>query len=198
MAGVTITCPRCRTQLEVEPGTEETHSACPQCAGPIEAYFFPAFFRPVQAGMVASSIGDTSEASCFYHPQKQAVGVCDGCGRMVCALCSVDLGNEHLCPTCISSGKKKGKLTTLEDRRTRYDNVAMALAIGSFFFPYLFFLLPPASIYVAIRYWTRPGSLLGVSHARFVIAILVALLSFAFGLFTFGSLFIAPFKPHHG
>jgi hypothetical protein len=198
MAAATITCPRCRATLEVEPGTGEIHAACPQCAEPIEAYFFPAFFRPIESGAVASAIVDTSEASCFYHPLKQAAGVCDGCGRMICALCSVDLGNEHLCPTCIASGKKKGKLTTLEDRRTRYDNVAMALAVGSFFFPYLFFLIPPAAIFVAIRNWRRPGSLLGVSHVRFVIAILIALASFAFGLFSFGSLFLAPFKAHHG
>ena len=194
----TINCPRCQATLSVEPGMVETHSACPQCGTPIEAYFFPAFFRPIEAGAVASAIVDTSEASCFYHAQKQAVGVCDGCGRMVCALCSIDLGNEHLCPACISSGKKKGKLLTLEDRRTRYDNISVALAIGSFFFPYLFFLIPPAAIYVAIRYWNSPGSLLGVSHVRFGIAIVIAIVSFIFGLFTFGNLLAAPFKAIHG
>jgi hypothetical protein len=147
---------------------------CPRCASQIEAYFFPGFFRPMQAGASATVLVDHTEASCFYHPQKQALQVCDGCGRMICALCSIDLGTEHLCPSCISSGKKKGKITTLEDNRTRYDSIALSLAIfGMFCYPFAIFLLP-AAIYVAIRHWNSQGSLLGVSKTRFVLALVVA------------------------
>jgi hypothetical protein len=115
-----------------------------------------------------------------YHPQKQALRICDGCGRMICALCSIELGEEHLCPSCISSGKKKGKITTLEDNRTRYDSIAMSLAIfGMLCYPFAIFLVP-ASIYIAIRHWNSQGSLLGVSKPRFVIAIIIAICTLLF------------------
>jgi len=104
MPVATFSCPKCKTALAIEPGTAEIVAACPHCGEPVEAYFFPAFFRSLDTGAAAAALADHTEASCFYHPQKQALRVCDGCGRMICALCSVDLGAEHLCPTCIATG----------------------------------------------------------------------------------------------
>ncbi len=161
---------------------------CPHCAALVEAYFFPGFFRPMQAGVAATALVDHTEASCFYHPAKQAVHVCDGCGRMICALCNIDMGEEHLCPTCISSGKKKGKITTLEDTRTRYDSIAMSLAIFGLLFYIVSIILAPAAIYIAIRHWNSPGSLLGVSRTRFVIAILIASATLLIWIAVFGSM----------
>src|SRR5271170_6640528 len=129
MPAAVFSCPSCKAPLAVEPGTTEIVSNCPQCAEPIEAFFFSAFFRPVQVGAAATALMDHTEASCFYHPQKQAMRVCDGCGRMICALCSIELGAEHLCPSCVASGRKKGKITTLEDNRTRYDSIALTLSV---------------------------------------------------------------------
>jgi hypothetical protein len=174
MPDATFSCPTCSAALVVEPGTVEIASTCPQCASLIEAYIFPAFFRPAQAGVVPSALADHTEASCFYHPQKQALRVCDGCGRLICALCSIELGTEHLCPKCLSSGRKKGKITTLEDNRTRYDSIALSLAVFGMLFYILAIFLAPAAIYVAVKHWNSPGSLLGVSKTRFVIAILIA------------------------
>jgi hypothetical protein len=171
----TFSCPKCKSALGVEPGTDEIASTCPQCATAIQAYFFPAFFRPVQVGAAPAALLDQTETSCFYHPQKQALRVCDGCGRLICALCSVELGAEHLCPNCISSGKKKGKITSLEDSRTRYDSIALSLAIFSLFIYVLAIFLAPAAIYIAIKHWNSPGSLLGTSKTRFVFAILIAI-----------------------
>jgi hypothetical protein len=193
MVGATFNCPTCRAPLEVLPETTELVGACPQCGADIEAYLLPGFFRPPEFGQSATLATEAGEATCFYHPQKQAAGVCDGCGRLVCALCSIDLGDSHLCPACIASGKKKGKLVTLESRRTRYDNIALALAFAGIPFYYLFFILPAAAIYVAIRHWNSPGSILGVSRIRFVIAIVLAFVSFGLGMMLFGALIIRPF-----
>lgn len=174
MPAATFPCPTCHTALAVEPGTAEVTAQCPQCLAPIDAYFFPAFFRSPEVGIVPTALGDQTEASCYYHPQKQAVGVCDGCGRLICALCSIELGAEHLCPNCISSGKKKGRITTLEDNRTRYDSIALSLAVFGMLFYILAIFLAPAAIYTAIKHWNSPGSLLGTSKTRFVVAILIA------------------------
>jgi uncharacterized paraquat-inducible protein A len=194
MPAATFSCPKCKAALAIESGTTEIATACPQCASPIEAFFFPAFFRPNQIGTAAAALVDHTDASCFYHPQKQAMRVCDGCGRMICALCSIELGSEHLCPHCLASGKKKGKITTLEDTRTRYDSIALSLAVFGMLFYILSIFLAPAAIYISIRHWNSPGSLLGSSRSRFVIAILLASTTLLFWFFFFGTLIIHPKK----
>jgi hypothetical protein len=190
MPAATFSCPKCKAALAIEPSTTEIVSTCPQCASPIEAFFFPAFFRPIQIGSTAAALVDHTEASCFYHPQKQAMRVCDGCGRMICALCSIELGTEHLCPNCLASGKKKGKITTLEDTRTRYDSIALSLAVFGMLFYILSIFLAPAAIYISIRHWNSPGSLLGSSKTRFIIAILLASTTLLFWFFFFGTLIL--------
>ena len=194
MSDVTLSCPKCQAPLGIEPGTAEITATCPRCASLIEAYFFPAFFRPVQVGAAATALADHTEASCFYHPQKQALRVCDGCGRLICALCSIELGREHLCPSCISSGKKKGKLTTLEGNRMRYDSIALSLAVFGMLFYVLSIVLAPAAIYISIKHWNSPGSLLGVSKTRFVIAILIASGTLLIWAAVFGMLLFHPGK----
>src|SRR5438874_13754528 len=69
------------------------------------------------------------EAGCFYHPQKRAIIPCAACGRFLCALCDVELNDEHLCPVCLETGRKKGKLTQLETKRTLYDSSALILSV---------------------------------------------------------------------
>jgi hypothetical protein len=187
-------------EFRIEPGTDQVASDCPNCASYLEAYFFPPFFRAAPVGVAATALVDHTEASCFYHTHKQAVGVCDGCGRLVCALCSIELGSEHLCPNCLSSGKKKGKLTTLENVRTRYDSIALSLAIfagflGFFSCGILTALMAPAAIYISIRHWNSPGSLLGSSKVRFVIAILVSVLTLLLAI-GFMALFIDRVERH--
>jgi hypothetical protein len=182
MSAVTFACPKCQSALNVEPGIEEISASCPNCTAELYGYFFPAFFRPASTGRLASALADHTEASCFYHPLKQAVRVCDGCGRLVCALCDIELGAEHLCPNCISAGRKKGKITTLEDSRTRYDSIALTLAIIGIipFFMGFSIFLAPAALYLSIRYWNSPGSIFGASRTRFVIAIVLAILELLF------------------
>jgi hypothetical protein len=194
MPAATFSCSKCKAPVAIESGTTEIASACPQCGWWIEAYFFPAFFRPMQVGAAASALVDHTEASCFYHPQKQAMRVCDGCGRMICALCSIELGAEHLCPSCLASGKKKGKITTLEDTRTRYDSIALSLAVFGIIVYVFSIFLAPAAIYISIRHWNSPGSLLGSSKIRFVIAILLASTMLFFWFFVFGTLILHPHK----
>ena len=194
MPVATFPCPKCKTALAIEPGTAEIVAACPHCGEPVEAYFFPAFFRSLDTGAAAAALADHTEASCFYHPQKQALRVCDGCGRMICALCSVDLGAEHLCPTCIATGKKKGKLATLEDTRTRYDTIALSLAVLGLVVYMFAIFLAPAAIYISIRHWNSPGSLLGSGKTRFVLAILIALATLVFWCAVIGVLIFHPPK----
>lgn len=198
MEAAEFACPKCRTVFSVEPGTTDLKSTCPNCASELEAYFFPSFFQPVEVGVAASPLLDQADASCFYHPQKQAVHVCDGCGRLVCALCSIDLDSQHLCPSCVSSGKKKGRLQTLENSRIRYDSIALTLAIMGIFTSFFALILAPAAFYIVVRHWKSPRSLTGSSRIKLIFAALIALMALLLWGSIFGAaIFGAVNAPHH-
>lgn len=119
------------------------------------------------------------EAGCFYHPQKKAAVPCQGCGRFLCALCDCELNGQHFCPACLETGKQKGKIKNLENQRTLYGNIALALTIYPVilvFGIYFSFITAPIALYVALRYWNAPRSIVGGGRIRYVLALIVATL----------------------
>lgn len=136
---------------------------------------FPALFRTTTS-TAAENLLVEGESSCFYHPQKKAVIPCDSCGRFLCALCDVDLNGEHICPNCLESGKTKGKLKNLEQKKTRHDRVALSLAILPMVIFYFTLITAPLTLYIAIKHWNTPVSLLP-RRAKLRYSIAVALAS---------------------
>ena len=39
-------------------------------------------------------------ANCAYHPDREAVGACISCGRLICAECKTVLGEKIYCNPC--------------------------------------------------------------------------------------------------
>lgn len=150
-------------------------AACPGCRAELEVEVFPALYRRPEEGGSGEAVVDT-EASCFFHPHKKAMLPCDSCGRFLCTLCEVELGGRHLCPTCLESGRASGRMEELVTRRTLHDQAALSLA----FYPMLFFFVTlitaPLAIWLTIRHWNSPRSLLPRSRIRFVAAVGIAAL----------------------
>jgi hypothetical protein len=172
-----VSCPKCRAQLLDDVFNKPDWTPCPACHVPLQIEVFPALFHPPAVGSTGERIVVEGEASCFYHPQKKAVVPCEGCGRFLCGLCDVELNGQHLCPTCLESGKKKGKLKNLQNQRTCYDTTALVLSLVplTIIFWFFTFVTAPMALFIAIRYWNAPGSLVrGGSRARFVIAIILS------------------------
>ncbi len=132
--------------------------------------------RPSGPGAVGEAVMVEGEASCFYHPAKKAVLLCESCGRFLCAVCDVEMNGVHLCPACVESGKKKGRLKQLENRRTLYDSLALAVAVYPIILVWPTLISAPAAIYIAVRYWNAPSSVVPRSKWRAVLAIILALL----------------------
>jgi hypothetical protein len=66
-------------------------------------------------------------------------------------------------------------LETLVTYRPLYDSMALSLSVlPMLIFPFTI-ITAPIAIYIAIRYWKRPGSILPRTRFRFVLAILIAL-----------------------
>ena len=136
---------------------------------------FPALFQPLAAGSVGELLVAGDEAGCFYHSGKRAAAVCELCGRFLCALCDVDLNGQHCCPSCIERGVQKEKLPVLDNYRMLYDSAALGLAVLPLFFcAFASVVTAPLAVYVALRYWKSPSSVVGRTKARSVLALSLA------------------------
>ena len=170
MSTLYVQCPKCKTTLLDGVFNREDFSPCPGCESPLQVTVYPALFRRAELGRTGEIILSEGEASCFYHPQKKAVLPCEACGRFVCALCDCEHKGQHLCPACLETGRTKGKIKSLENRRVRYDNLAMSVALLSTLIFYFSLLTSPIVLYVAIRYWKSPMGLTQRSRAKLLIA----------------------------
>jgi len=171
-----IHCPKCKATLLDGVFNRDDFIPCPVCVSALRVEIYPALFRRFEAGNAAVPVMAEGEASCFYHPQKKAVLPCEGCGRFVCALCDCEHQGLHLCPACLEAGRTKGKIKSLESARTRYDSIALGLALFPILIFYFTVITAPIVLYVVIRYWKKPLGLTQTSRTRMVVAAIVALL----------------------
>jgi len=169
-----LLCPKCNGALTETVFNRTELTPCPVCATPLQVEVFPALFRSVSAGRDGEAALIETESTCFYHPQKKAHLPCEGCGRFLCALCDCELHGKHYCPACLEIGKTKRKIKSLETERTLYDSLALSLAVVPLVIFYLTFVTAPAALYIAVRYWNAPRSIVHRSKIRLVLAIIFA------------------------
>jgi hypothetical protein len=151
---------------------------CPSCGTGLTIYAFPALIRNQVSFETARAASD-GQAVCFFHPENMASTVCDACGRFVCSVCDMEFLGRHLCPGCLESGRTSGGYQNLDTRRMLYDSISLKVAIYPvliFFFAFLSIFTAPISIYMAIRTWNRPGSIVRNSKIKYILAILISAL----------------------
>jgi hypothetical protein len=188
MLSAALTCGACDAPVPYEAINGAAPVPCRRCGAQVEAAVFPALFNEIKPGTSGERVLFDDESSCFYHTGKKAVVPCDICGRFLCALCDIELNDQHLCPSCIDAGKNKGKMEELESQRMRYDRLALALALLPivFFIPmiYFTFFTAPAALFVTLRHWKTPLSPVRPWRWRFVVAFLLGIMEIsAIGLF---------------
>jgi len=174
MSPAEITCTKCMAPWPRERFNAADFLACPSCRRSLRVEVFPAFLRQPARGQTGENVVVEGESACFYHPHKRAAVPCEACGRFLCALCDCELNGQHLCPTCLETGKKKGKLKSLQNHRMLYDNAALALAVLPLLIFYFTIVTAPMALYLSIRHWNTPSSLIPRTKMRFVLAILLA------------------------
>jgi hypothetical protein len=89
-------------------------------------------------------------------------------------LCDLELDAKHYCASCLESAKEKNKIASIENRRHLYDVTAFQLALLGFLIFYLSVVTAPAAIYMAIKYWKSPSSIVrGRSRWRLYAAVII-------------------------
>jgi hypothetical protein len=147
---------------------------CPHCGKKMDLRVYPAQFREAQSVSTGELLMVDGEASCFYHPRKKASIPCDWCGRFLCSLCDVDLAGKHLCPACIDTGQKKGKLVQLENKRILWDSAALAMALLPVIVWFITLVTAPVAIIIAIMAFKKPSSVVPRTRIRIYLALLIA------------------------
>jgi len=189
---VLIFCPSCNAPLPErffrQPRVE---GSCSTCGTKVAVTLFPALFRPAAKIDPQSLTTAEGEATCFEHSSKRAVAVCNKCGRFLCALCEVEVAGQVWCPSCLIPANASGPIQALEQSRTLFDSIALALAT----FPALLFFYPsiltaPVVVYLAIRYWKRPSSMVPRGKWRFTVALIIVLVEISFIVFVIIALII--------
>lgn len=173
-------CLGCHTPLPAALVNTDRFQPCPACGAKVRADLFPAALRERKTPESPVSAFDGAGSGCFYHPGKPAVVPCGSCGRFLCALCDVELSaGEHICFTCLEAGKKKKKRVDLENHRTLYDGIALRLAVLPMFIFWFTLVTAPVALYVAIRYYGKPTSIIPRTRYRFIVAGFLALCQIA-------------------
>jgi hypothetical protein len=171
-----IACPKCRMALNPADFPPGAFHGCANCNTSLQMEEFPALRRPLNTGQAAETIVVDGEAGCFYHPGKKAVVPCAQCGRFLCALCDIELGDRHLCPNCVESNRQEGASGTLESSRMLYDELALTLSVVSL--PTCG-LLAPVGLYLGIRYWKSPTSLVARRRWKMPLAMFLSVVQIA-------------------
>jgi hypothetical protein len=181
-------CLRCRSPLPSSLVNTDRFERCPSCGAKVRADVFPSALKKDLRPDIGATVIDEGSAQCFYHPGKAAVAPCGSCGRLLCALCDVELTGEHICFSCLESGKKKKKRMDLENHRTLYDGIALRVALVPLLIFWFTCITAPVALYLSIRHYRTPSSIIPRTKVRYFAAGFLALFQIAgwvFGIFTY-------------
>jgi hypothetical protein len=173
-----LTCPHCSGPLPIDLFTAGRVGRCPACHSQVEAYIFPEFHKAAYARSEIH-LAQEHEAVCYFHSRYRAKNPCDNCGRFLCEICAINVGNRGLCAECLSQLRKQRNETGLVLYAPLFDNVSLFLVTApviTIFFWFLTILSAPVSLFLSFYYWPRQWNLLPRSRTRFVLAILFSLI----------------------
>jgi len=157
-------------------GSHPPDGTCPHCDCRNIVHTFPALLDPLEKGREADALVLDSDASCFYHGTKSAETVCDGCGRFLCSLCDLPVGDQHLCPVCLKNSRETHEEPTLQRERSLHDSIALAVAIYPMLLVWVTIVTAPVTLFLVFRHRKTPLSLVRRSRWRAWLAVLFALM----------------------
>ncbi len=170
-----IACPNCHAIQDAGAINTGHLSPCVACGKILRIDVFNAFLRRDEPDAAALGSLAQGQAECFYHPGQLAVVPCAACGRLLCAVCQVELEGRSLCMPCLQTGRDKQKITAMQNRYVRYDEIALALSIWGLLigiFPSV--VTAPAALYYAVRHIRTASPVLPKARFQNILAMLLA------------------------
>lgn len=151
----TVACPNCSGEV----AQSDDWQRCPYCDKRLQVRVWPVIRHSTNA---AAAMPD--QATCFFHPDKVFQACCQRCGRFVCALCDLQLGAEHVCPTCFERGRVdtglNGGKAEWRYCDVLWDSIALTIGLGWVVIWPVIFLAIPIAISLHVKYRKAPRSYL--------------------------------------
>ena len=158
-----VTCPECNGILASVVDTNTGWQSCPYCEKRLQVRVWGAVRQITNAAAALAN-----QATCFFHPDKVFQACCRRCGRFVCALCDLQLGAEHVCPTCFERGRADSGVAAgkaeWRHRDVLYDSIAVTVGWCWILFWPLIVAAIPAAIFLHVKYRKAPRSYLIPRH----------------------------------
>ena len=172
-----VPCPDCQEPLPRLLFNRPGEGQCPHCNAGLSVSIFPALFAdPEQERVSENNRQDEDQAGCYFHPHKLAAVPCDGCGLFLCTLCDTEIGGRHICPRCLETEILEQSQSKMVTHRALYEQMVFGLAIYPLIFPFITLFTAPAALFVAVRYWKAPRSIVAKSRWRTIVGIVVSVL----------------------
>lgn len=193
-----VRCPACSYGMPDTAFLRSSVATCPTCHKDVRATLLPALYksplsRPPSLPEDPPAPGETV---CFYNPNRRATKGCDHCGVFISDAWAAQWGSQTVCLKCLEELRTRNSDVRFESKRTLWDNVALLFALGpwvlaglfiatiilygfAFFCILLTAITAPAAVFVALRYWNAPRSLVPRGRGRLVTALLLALMQIA-------------------
>jgi len=170
-------CPLCNCLLGPEFWNSGQFQSCPACSAQVMTIAFPTIYVPSGTSSIVAC--EAGESSCFFHASNRAETICDGCGRFLCGLCSISLGQRRFCPDCIYRSRRQKSDLLLSDQAVLFDNIAIAvLALSVLTLSYLILGLFVSLLTVCTAFvgWKYQRTLVRRSRFRFGFALILGLI----------------------
>jgi hypothetical protein len=169
-------------------------SACTSCHRELQVRVLPAVFGAAnKPPALPPGEGQEGETWCFYDPSRKASHSCSHCGVFVSEAWAAKWGEEVVCLKCLDELRTTSLDTRFQSKRVLWDNVVLGLAVGpwllsvAFVFTLFFYFLAmfstlltlitaPAALFVGLRYWNAPRSLVPRGKGRLVTGLGLAVL----------------------
>jgi hypothetical protein len=190
-----VRCASCQSPLTDQLFHGNSATQCGFCRKTIRAFLLPKLYQsafPTPPSLPTQAPAE-GEAACFYNPNRKATKVCGHCGVFVSDAWSAQWGSETVCLKCLEQLRGKNLDQRFEAGRTLWDNVALGMIVVPFVaafvllctligYPFaaialmLTLFTAPAAIFLSLRYWNAPRSLVPRGRSRLVLALLSGVL----------------------
>lgn len=170
-----LNCTNCMLDVYELDVNSDSPQPCPHCNRKISVHLFPSLVRNPASETHGGQSVIGSESSCYYHPNKSAKVVCDGCGRFLCGLCDIDERGAHQCPGCIERAIENSNGQRGMQRLVRYDTLSLIVCLVGIPLFWMSFITSTISLYYVVRHWRTPLSVQKRYRWRFILAGLFSL-----------------------
>ena len=169
-------CIFCNQELPPTALQSATETTCPGCRRHSRVLVFPAIHGTSPPAR-DETIPEEGAVVCFYNPNRVATDECFHCGVLMSRPWAAVWGLKTVCLKCLEHLRTQGRDRQFQGTLVLWDTIALRVALlpVTIIFWWAVFVSAPAALFLAIRHWNSPRSM--VSPGRWKLGLAATLAS---------------------